>query len=227
MNNNLINQQEYYLQQLYNNRFDPQQRKAKLLLWKTLIKDFLQKYVNPHSSVLDIGGGYGEFINNIKAKEKFLIDLNPDAKLFADENVMVLNMNILDLDDPENFNHKLDHIFVSNFFEHLRNKEELVSILAVCYQLLNQGGSLLIIQPNFKYCYKEYYDFIDHQLPITHLSLQEILETIGFKIELLIPRFLPYSTKGRPSSPKLLSIYLKLPILWNFLGSQMFIKAVK
>lgn len=227
MNNNLINQQEYYLQQLYNNRFDPQQRKAKLLLWKTLIKDFLQKYVNPNSSVLDIGGGYGEFINNIKAEEKYLIDLNPDAKLFADDNVTVLNMNILDLNDPEKFNHKFDHIFVSNFFEHLRNKEELVSILAVCYQILNQGGSLLIIQPNFKYCYKEYYDFIDHQLPITHLSLEEILSTIGFKLDVLIPRFLPYSTKGNPSSPLLLSIYLKLPIFWSILGSQMFIKAVK
>ncbi len=57
MNNNLINQQEYYLQQLYNNRFDPQQKKAKLLLWKTLIKDFLQQYVNPNGSILDIGGG--------------------------------------------------------------------------------------------------------------------------------------------------------------------------
>ncbi|WP_373479291.1 hypothetical protein [Geminocystis sp.] len=110
MNNNLINQQEYYLQQLYNNRFDPQQRKAKLLLWKTLIKDFLQTYINPNGSVLDIGGGYGEFINNIKAKEKYLIDLNPDAKLFADDNVTVLNMNILDLNDPEKFNCKFDHI---------------------------------------------------------------------------------------------------------------------
>lgn len=55
MNNNLVNQQEYYLQQLYNNRFDQQQRKAKLLLWKTLIKDFLQQHVNPKGSILDIG----------------------------------------------------------------------------------------------------------------------------------------------------------------------------
>lgn len=57
MNNNLITPQEYYLQQLYNNRFDPQQKKAKILLWKTLIKNFLQKYVNPNGSILDIGGG--------------------------------------------------------------------------------------------------------------------------------------------------------------------------
>lgn len=227
MKNNLVEKQEYYLQKLYENRFNPQERKAKILLWKTLIKDFLQKYVNLNGSVLDIGCGYCEFINNIKAQEKFLVDLNPDAKLFADDNVTVLNMNILDLNDPSKFDRKFDHIFVSNFFEHLSSKEDLVNILVVCYELLNQGGSLLIIQPNFKYSYKEYYDFIDHLLPVTDLSLKEILETIGFKIETLIPRFLPYSTKGRSSSPQLLSIYLKLPIFWSFLGGQMFIKAVK
>jgi hypothetical protein len=84
-----------------------------------------------------------------------------------------------------------------------------------------------VIQPNFKYSYKEYYDFIDHKLPITHLSLKELLETIGFRIDTLIPRFLPFSTKGRPASPTLLKIYLKFPILWNFLGGQLFVKATK
>lgn len=57
MSKNMINQQEYYLRKLYKNRFDPRERKSKLLLWKTLIKDFLQKYINPKSSILDIGGG--------------------------------------------------------------------------------------------------------------------------------------------------------------------------
>ncbi len=227
MKNNLITKQEYYLQKLYTNRFNPQERKAKILLWKTLINEFLQKHVNPNGSILDIGGGYCEFINNIRAEEKFLIDLNPDAKVFADPDVNVLNLNILELSETEQIKRKFDHIFVSNFFEHLASKEELVSILAVCFDLLNQGGSLLIIQPNFKYSYKEYYDFIDHQLPVTDLSIKEILETIGFKIDVLIPRFLPFSTKGRPSSPQLLSIYLKIPFVWSFLGGQMFIKAVK
>ncbi|MGI0482258.1 hypothetical protein ACN4EE_15925 [Geminocystis sp. CENA526] len=71
MNNNLINQQEYYLQQLYNNRFDPQQKKAKLLLWKTLIKDFLQQYVNPNGSILDIGGGMESLSIILKHKRSF------------------------------------------------------------------------------------------------------------------------------------------------------------
>ena len=218
-----------YLKNLYDNRFDPQQKKAKLVLWKTLINDFLQKYIETDSDVLDIGGGYCEFINQIQAKDKYLIDLNPDSNKFANSDVKVLNFNILDVQQQ----HQLelakcfDTIFISNFFEHLESKQDLIAILVFCWQHLKPGGSLLVIQPNFKYSYKEYYDFIDHHLPITHLSLQELLETIGFTIDVSIPRFLPYSTKGRPASPKLLKLYLKLPLLWKFLGGQMFIKASK
>jgi len=222
-----INKQEEYLKRLYANRFNPQDRKAKLGLWKVLIKEFIQQYVNPQSSVLDIGGGYCEFINQIQARRKFLIDLNPDSVSFANEDVKVFNLDILNREDQDQINLKFDIIFVSNFFEHLHSKEELIEMLGFCYDHLNPQGSLLIIQPNFKYSAMEYYDFIDHYLPITHLSLKEILLVIGYRIDVLIPRFLPFTTKGRPASPELLKIYLKLPFLWNFLGGQMFIQATK
>ncbi|MEH2235902.1 class I SAM-dependent methyltransferase [Nostoc sp.] len=219
--------QDEYLKKLYSNRFDHQQRRAKIALWKTLIEEFLQKYVENNSITLDIGGGYCEFINNIQARKKYLIDLNPDSKNFANPDVNVLNLDILNLTEQKKITERFDKIFVSNFFEHLSNKEELIEVLLFCFNYLKPGGAILIIQPNFKYSMKEYYDFIDHQLPITHLSLQELLHTLGFKIDVLIPRFLPYSTKGRPGSPNLLKLYLKLPFLWNFLGGQMFIKATK
>lgn len=216
-----------YLKKLYANRFDSRQMQAKVALWKVLIDEFLQDYVPPESAVLDIGGGYCEFINQITAGEKCLIDLNPDSKLFADADVKVLNIDVLNLDDRTSFTEQFDRIFISNFFEHLRNKEELVEIISFCFDALKPSGSLLVIQPNFKYSYKEYYDFIDHQLPITHLSLQELLQTVGFKVDVMIPRFLPFSTKGRPASPWLLKVYLKLPLFWRFLGGQMFVKASK
>ncbi|WP_293122270.1 methyltransferase domain-containing protein [Microcoleus sp. bin38.metabat.b11b12b14.051] len=216
-----------YLKKLYANRFDSRQMQAKVALWKVLIDEFLQNYVPSKSAILDIGGGYCEFINHIRAGEKCLIDLNPDSKLFANTDVKVLNIDVLNLDNNTAFNKKFDRIFISNFFEHLRNKEELVEIISFCFDALKPSGSLLVIQPNFKYSYKEYYDFIDHQLPITHLSLQELLQTVGFKIDVMIPRFLPFSTKGRPASPLLLKVYLKLPFLWRFLGGQMFVKASK
>ena len=139
----------------------------------------------------------------------------------------MLNIDVLNLDAYTSFTEEFDRIFISNFFEHLRNKEELVEIISFCFEALKPRGSLLVIQPNFKYSYKEYYDFIDHQLPITHLSLQELLQTVGFEIDLILPRFLPFSTKGRPASPLLLKVYLKLPFLWRFLGGQMFVKASK
>lgn len=216
-----------YLKKLYANRFDSRQMEAKVLLWKVLIDDFLQKYVPSQSSILDIGGGYCEFINQIRADQKCLIDLNPDSKIFANPEIEVLNIDVLNLGDRPLFSEQFDRIFISNFFEHLNNKEELVQIISFCFDALKSNGSLLVIQPNFKYSYQEYYDFIDHQLPITHLSLQELLETVGFQIDLMIPRFLPFSTKGRPASPLLLKIYLRLPFLWQFLGGQMFVKASK
>ncbi|WP_293232234.1 hypothetical protein [Microcoleus sp. PH2017_05_CCC_O_A] len=87
-----------YLKKLYANRFDSRQMQAKVALWKVLIDEFLQDYVPPESAVLDIGGGYCEFINQIRAGEKCLIDLNPDSKLFADADVKVLNIDVLNLE---------------------------------------------------------------------------------------------------------------------------------
>jgi SAM-dependent methyltransferase len=219
--------QEEFLKQLYANRFNTSERKAKLSLWKTLVNNFLQKHLGQDKVVLDIGGGYCEFINTVQATEKYLIDLNPDAVYFANPDVKVLNINVLNVSDRQKLNHHFDRIFISNFFEHLKNKEELLEVIGFCFDRLKLGGALLVIQPNFKYSMKEYYDFIDHELPITHLSLKEVLEAVGFQVDLLIPRFLPFSTKGRPTSPHLLKLYLNLPILWNLLGGQMFVKASK
>ena len=220
--------QEIYLKRLYANRFDVRQRKAKEALWKVLIDDFIQRHISPHAIVLDIGGGYCEFINQVKAREKVLIDLNPDSQEFAAPNVKVLHVNILAPESdrlvPRDY---FDVIFVSNFFEHLQTKEELIEVLSFCFNRLSSKGKLIVIQPNFKYSFKEYYDFIDHHLPITDGSLNEVLKAIGFSVDLMIPRFLPFSTKGRPSAPLLLQIYLKLPILWRFLGGQMFVIASK
>lgn len=217
-----------YLQNLYQNRFSPKQQDNKLNLWRVLIKQFLQKYIPENAEVLDIAGGYCEFINNVSAKTKFLVDLNPDSHNYANNDVTVLNQDILAMyDNNLSLEKQFDRIFTSNFFEHLNSKEDLVKVLKFSFDHLKPGGSLLIIQPNFKYSYKEYYDFIDHHLPITHLSLQELLLTIGYQIDVMIPKFLPFSTKGRPSSPALLKAYLMIPLAWKLLGSQMFIKASK
>jgi len=84
------------------------------------------------------------------------------------------------------------------------------------------------IQPNIRYCYKDYWMFFDHITQLDDRSLSEVLEITGFEIVECKPRFLPYTTKCR--LPKLLifvKIYLKFPILWRIFGKQCFIYAKK
>jgi hypothetical protein len=87
---------------------------------------------------------------------------------------------------------------------------------------------LLIIQPNSKYSPREYWDFIDHHIPLTENSLGEALLASGFEIEECIPRFLPFSVKmSALRSTRLLHLYLKMPLLWRMFGKQTFMIGVK
>jgi hypothetical protein len=75
--------------------------------------------------------------------------------------------------------------------------------------------------PNIRYAYAEYWDFYDHYLPLSHLSLEEGLVQAGFDIERVIPRFLPYSTRSAlPKATFFVRAYLAFPLAWRFLGKQ-------
>jgi hypothetical protein len=97
--------------------------------------------------------------------------------------------------------------------------------LGFVHSILNPGGKLIIIQPNYRFAYREYFDFIDHMLPISDKSLREAMEASGFEVETLIPRFLPFSTKSRAASPLALKVYLRMPWIWSFFGKQLFMVA--
>ena len=86
----------------------------------------------------------------------------------------------------------------------------------------------MILQPNMRYLYREYWDFFDHNIPLSERSLAEVLEMVGFRIEQVLPKFLPYTTKSKiPQNPFLVKIYLKIPLAWKIIGKQMFILAKK
>jgi hypothetical protein len=75
--------------------------------------------------------------------------------------------------------------------------------------------------PNFKYAWKQYFDFADHRLALTHITVLEHLAASGFEVESVWPRFLPYSFTGRlPARPELTRLYLKVPFAWQVLGKQ-------
>lgn len=86
----------------------------------------------------------------------------------------------------------------------------------------------MILQPNIRYLYKEYWDFFDHHIPLSDKSLVEALRMVGFRIERVLPKFLPYTTKSRlPQHLFWVKIYLKMSFIWKILGKQMFILSRK
>ena len=97
------------------------------------------------------------------------------------------------------------------------------------YRLLKKGGKLLILTPNIKYVGGKYWDFFDHITPITDKAIIEEAETIGYRLEKDIERFMPFTTKSRlPQAQWMVRAYLRLlPIMGKIMGEQSLIMFVK
>ncbi len=207
------------LERIYALRFTPDIA-FRQEMWQILCAGFFQRYVPVHAIVLEIGAGYCEFINSIHAAKKIAVDLNPDTGRYAASDVRVLCTPSTDLSALEASS--VDIAFASNFFEHL-SREDILGTMREVRRVLTPQGRFLILQPNYRYCYRKYWMFFDHLTALDHDSLAEALATAGFQTVQMIPRFLPYTTKSRiPRAPSLIKAYLRYPIAWRFLGQQAF-----
>lgn len=214
------------LSELYQIRFAQEELPRKNAIWREICDGFLQRFVKPEDTVVDVACGYGEFLNNIQAREKIAVDLNPDARKFLQGDVEFHHCPATALGSV--VQGRADAVFTSNFLEHLPDKPTLDVFLDQVLQALKPGGRYLILGPNLRYLPGEYWDFYDHHLGLTHLSLSEALQLRGFEVELCIDRFLPYTTQGAlPTHPLLVRAYLKVPFAWRLLGKQFFIVARK
>ena len=180
----------------------------------------------PGDTVLDLGTGYGHFINNIRCKKKLAMDLNAESRSHLFDDVTLLSQ---DCSAPWRIeSESLDVVFTSNFFEHLPSKDALTATLEQAMRCLCPGGRLIAMGPNIKFTGGTYWDFWDHHLALTELSLKERLETLGFSCLTVEPRFLPYTMVSGPQYPPFaIWLYLRLPIAWRFLGKQFLVIAKK
>jgi SAM-dependent methyltransferase len=213
------------LQKEYQRRFLPlQQYRQKV--WSVLTREFFQRYVARDAAVLDLGCGWGEFINQIQAGRRLGMDLNPDSPAHLDSAVEFFQQDCsLPWPLPEN---SLNIIFTSNFFEHLPNKLALKQTLAQAYKALRPGGKIICLGPNIKFLPGAYWDFWDHQVALTELSLKEILGITGFQVTECVDRFLPYTMVGGSQPPLWkIRLYLKLPFTWKLFGKQFLLVAQK
>lgn len=212
------------LQAIYERRFKTRHVAYRQKLWATLVQVFFQPMIPPGAAVLDLGCGYGEFINNAQARERFAMDLNPKAAEHLDPAVKFLFQDCSQrwaLPDAS-----LDVVFTSNFFEHLPDKFALKLTLLEALRCLKPGGQLIAVGPNIKFVQGAYWDFWDHFLCLTEASLEEALENNGYVVRRSEPRFLPYTTVNQPAYPMaFVRLYLKLPFAWRIFGRQFLVVA--
>lgn len=213
------------LQTIYARRFRENQA-YRQRVWRLLVKHVFQQHVPKEGAVLDLGCGYGEFINTVEAESKYGMDLNPASASHLAAGVKMLSQDCSTRWElPDN---SLDVVFTSNFFEHLPDKATLTRTWEQARRCLKPGGKLIAMGPNIKYVPGAYWDFWDHYLPLTELSLSEGLETVGFTVAICHPRFLPYTmVKSREYPDFVLECYLKLPWTWRFFGQQFLVIAHK
>lgn len=208
---------------LYRHRFSEPELTNKRKIWHVLCRDFFQKYVRVEDVVLDIGCGYGEFINNITAHTKHAVDLNPDTPHFLNADVKFHAVSARDIVSSIQKN-SVNVVFTSNFLEHISDNDSLVQIFVQVYRVLRPSGRFLILGPNIRYIPGAYWDFFDHHIPLTHITIAECLLINGFRVDVIIDRFLPYTTRScLPQHPRLVQAYLKVPVIWKLLGRQFFV----
>lgn len=188
-------------------------------VWKTLISGFFSKYFSPTDHVLDLGCGYGEFINNIHCGKKTVLDMNPSARQHAAPDVTVVEQ---DCTQPWPFpDESIDLVFTSNLLEHLPSKSAMRDTIKEARRCLRKNGRLVALGPNIRFVGGAYWDFLDHHLPLTDSSMRELLEVAGFRVEECYDRFIPYTMANTRRVPILLvSLYLKLPLAWKLFGKQ-------
>ncbi|MBI3955359.1 methyltransferase domain-containing protein [Candidatus Gottesmanbacteria bacterium] len=215
-----------YLSNIYQTRYNRVDEKKKEAIWQVLCSDYLQKYINETDSVLDIAAGHCEFINNIKCSKKYALDIDVRIRKYAHNEVEVIIGSADKI--PAKLTGKIDKIFMGCFLEHLPDKQAIINVLLGIKKILKPKGKLIILNPNIRFSTADYWDYFDHLTPVSDRSVVEVLEALGFKIEVCLPKFVPNTIKDSlPKNPLLVKIYLHLPFLFPIFGRQMFIVATK
>jgi SAM-dependent methyltransferase len=206
------------LTQIYEKRFSGHEN-YRNRVWKILIKDFFSKWIKNTYHILDLGCGYGEFINHVSCEVRYAMDLNPKTKSLLDNGIIFHEQ---DCSKPWKIDsNSLDLVFTSNFFEHLPNKESLDRTMGEIKNALKPGGRLIAMGPNISVLKGRYWDFWDHHVALSDQALCELLQIYDFTIEQSQSKFLPYNmvrVKERPLF--LVSLYLRFPFLWKIFGKQ-------
>ncbi|ORW75136.1 glycosyltransferase [Mycobacterium saskatchewanense] len=210
------------LQQPDRNRFG-YARESRSAIWAVLVHDFFQAWIRRSDTVVHLGCGSGEFLNQVSAARRIGVDLDPDSESALEPGIDFHHRRADDLgflDDDS-----VDVVFISNLLEHLQSNEEVERTVAAARRVLKSGGYLIAMGPNVRFIDGHRRD---HTVRVSDRSLIELLASCDFEIVDSCDRFLPYtSSSPLPQSPILARLYLHSPRAWPFFGKQFVIRARK
>ena len=180
------------------------------VLWKTLTESVFQSYVDREATVVELGAGWCDFINNIRCRRRIAVDLwsGIEEQAAAGVEAHVSSADNLDFLETDS----VDLVFASNLLEHLTH-DEISALLKEARRVLKPSGRIMLLQPNFRLCAKNYFDDYTHVSIWSDISMTAYLEANGWNVERSEGRFLPLTVKSRlPVSSTLIRAYLRSPI---------------
>jgi len=197
---------------------------AREVVWD-VIAEYVGPWVPQDARILEIGAGYCCWINALSGLRRVAVDAWPEVARHAaagvEAVVLDLSTGLAQFDDGS-----FDLVLASNVIEHFE-PDAAARLVADVVRLLRRGGRVIVMQPNFRYAYRHYFDDYTHRSTFTHVSLANLLRSKGLRMLRVEPRFLPYSMRESrlPVKPWLVRAYLRSPI--RPLAGQMLLVAEK
>lgn len=180
------------------------------VLWSTLWKHSLSTVLAGSGTIVELGAGWCDFINNAHAARRIAVDVWPGVVHAAAPGVEAHVGTAEDLHFLADGS--VDAVFASNLVEHLTH-DQFDAMLRECDRVLVPGGRVALVQPNFRLSYKRYFDDYTHVSMWSDVSLPDFLASRGWEIERVAGRYMPFSVKSRmPVSKTLIRAYLASPI---------------
>lgn len=189
-------------------RFKPDSRRD--AVWAEIIRH-LERRLGAPEAMLDLGSGFCHSINASSARDRYALDLRPEAARHATSGVQTHTGPCNDLSWLAS--ESCSWVLASNLFEHLP-RLVLDETLDEVKRVLRADGVLIVIQPNFALVQASYFDDFTHlaESIFTDVSMGDYLSSSGFDIHVAQKRFIPFSMKERlPTHPLLVRGYLNSP----------------
>jgi hypothetical protein len=159
------------------------------------------KLISLHACVLDMGFGQGDFINSVVARRRIALDTWPDFPQYVAAGI-----------EADDFlaDGSVEFASANNLYGRL-TQSEFVSVLMLRMKLRDKG-TLMTLQPNYRYAYREHCDDYPHVAIYSDVSIAVFLVANNYEVSEGPARFLINTKSCLPVSTVLICAYSNSPV---------------